>query len=82
MLAAMDRAGAVRLNGREVDALTRVAITTVGEGEHKHDVPAKDFIGQDAAVLAARHRQAGAGRDRVAVRRDRRAQPVRARSSR
>ena len=52
MLAAMERAGAVRLNAREVDALTRVAITTVGEGEHKHDVPAKDFIGQDAAVLA------------------------------
>ena len=32
---------------------TRSAITTVGEGDHKHDVPAKEFIGQDAAVLAA-----------------------------
>jgi aldehyde dehydrogenase len=52
MLAAMDRAGAARLNAREVDALTRVAITSVGEGEHKHDVPAKEFLGQDAAVLA------------------------------
>jgi aldehyde dehydrogenase len=52
MLDAMDRAGAVRLNGREVDALTSVAITSVGEGEHKHDVPAKEFLGQDAAVLA------------------------------
>ena len=52
MLAAMERAGAVRLNAREVDALIRVAITTVGEGEHKHDVPHKEFIGQDAAVLA------------------------------
>jgi aldehyde dehydrogenase len=52
MLAAMDRAGAARLSAREVDALTRVAITTVGEGEHKHDVPSKDFLGQDAAVLA------------------------------
>ncbi len=52
MLAAMDRAGAIRLNSREIDALTRVAITTVGEGDHKHDVPAKDFLGQDAAVLA------------------------------
>jgi aldehyde dehydrogenase len=52
MLAAMDRAGAARLNSREVDALTRVAITSVGEGEHKHDVPAKEFLGQDAAVLA------------------------------
>lgn len=52
MLRAMDRAGAVRLNSREVDALTKVAITQVGEGEHKHDVPAKEYLGQDAAVLA------------------------------
>jgi aldehyde dehydrogenase len=52
MLAAMDRAGAARLNAREVDALTRVAITSVGEGDHKHDVPVKEFLGQDAAVLA------------------------------
>ncbi len=52
MLAAMERAGAVRLNTREIEALTKAAIRTVGEGEHKHDVPAKEFIGQDAAVLA------------------------------
>jgi aldehyde dehydrogenase len=52
MMAAMDRAGAARLQAREVDALTKVAISTVGEGAHKHDVPHKDFIGQDAAVLA------------------------------
>ncbi|HWB09378.1 MAG TPA: aldehyde dehydrogenase family protein [Pirellulales bacterium] len=52
MMSAMERAGAARLNAREVEALTKVAITTVGEGEHKHDVPAKDFLGQDAAVLA------------------------------
>lgn len=52
LLAAMERAGAVRLNNREVEALTRVAITTVGEGEHKHDVPAKEYLGQDASVLA------------------------------
>jgi aldehyde dehydrogenase len=52
MMAAMDRAGAARLNTREIDALTKVAIATVGEGDHKHDVPHKDFIGQDAAVLA------------------------------
>ena len=57
MMAAMERAGAVRLNAREVDALTKVAIASVGEGEHKHDVPAKDFIGQDAAVLARGSRQ-------------------------
>jgi len=52
MLAAMERAGAVRLSSREVEALTKVAISTVGEGEHKHDVPTKEFIGADAAVLA------------------------------
>ncbi len=52
MLAAMDRAGAARLNAREIDALTKVAITPVGEGDHKHLAAAKDFIGQDAAVLA------------------------------
>lgn len=52
MLAAMERAGAVKLNAREVDELTKVAITQTGEGAHKHDVPSKDFLGQDAAVLA------------------------------
>jgi len=52
MLNAMERAGAVRLNGQEIDQLTRVAITTVGEGEQRHAVAAKEFIGQDAAVLA------------------------------
>ena len=52
MMAAMERAGAVRLNAREVDALTAKAITSVGEGDKKHDVPAREFLGQDAAVLA------------------------------
>ncbi|HEX3726017.1 MAG TPA: aldehyde dehydrogenase family protein [Pirellulales bacterium] len=52
MLAAMERAGAARLGAREIDALTKVAIASVGEGADKHDVAAKDFIGQDAAVLA------------------------------
>ncbi|MBI3468815.1 MAG: aldehyde dehydrogenase EutE [Planctomycetes bacterium] len=52
MLDAMQRAGAVRLCAREVEALTRVAITQVGEGDHRHDAPAKEFLGQDAAVLA------------------------------
>jgi acyl-CoA reductase-like NAD-dependent aldehyde dehydrogenase len=52
MLSAMERAGAARLNAREVDALSRVAITKVGEGDHKHDAPAKEYLGQDAAVLA------------------------------
>jgi aldehyde dehydrogenase len=52
MMAAMERAGAVRLNAREVEALTKVAIASAGEGENRHDVPAKDFIGKDASVLA------------------------------
>lgn len=52
MMAAMERAGAVRLNAKEIEKLTAVAITSVGEGKDKHDVAAKDFIGQDAAVLA------------------------------
>jgi len=52
MMTAMERAGAVRLNAKEIDALTKAAIASVGQGEHKHDVPHKDFIGQDAAVLA------------------------------
>jgi aldehyde dehydrogenase len=52
MLQAMERAGAVRLNSRDIDALTKNAIMQVGEGEHKHDAPSKDFLGQDAAALA------------------------------
>ncbi len=52
MLAAMDRAGAARLNAREVDALTKAAMVSTGEGEHKHIVPCKDLLGKDAAVLA------------------------------
>ena len=57
MMQAMERSGAVRLNSNEVAALTRNAIHSVGEGDHKHDAPAKEFLGQDAAVLAR-----GAGR--------------------
>ncbi len=52
MMDAMERAGAVRLNAAEIERLTAAAITTVGEGEHRRDVAAKEFIGQDAAVLA------------------------------
>ncbi len=57
MLEAMDRAGAVRLNSKEIAELTRHAMIRVGEGDHQHDAPAKDFLGQDATVLAR-----GAGR--------------------
>jgi aldehyde dehydrogenase len=52
LMAAMERAGAVRLSAKEVDAFTKAAITTVGEGDHKHEVPHRDFLGKDAAVLA------------------------------
>jgi len=52
MMAAMQRAGAVRLSPQEIEALTALAITTAGEGEHKHFVAHKDFVGKDAAVLA------------------------------
>ena len=52
MMKAMERAGAARLDAREVDKLTSVAITSVGEGTKRHDVPAKEYLGQDAAVLA------------------------------
>jgi aldehyde dehydrogenase len=52
MMAAMQRAGAVRLNAEEIERLTKVAITTAGEGEHKHFVAAKDYVGKDAVVLA------------------------------
>ncbi|HLA83598.1 MAG TPA: aldehyde dehydrogenase family protein [Thermoguttaceae bacterium] len=53
MMGAMERAGAARLNAAEIDRLTRAAIVTVGEGDHKHEVPNKDLLGKDAAVLAA-----------------------------
>ena len=58
MLAAMERAGAVRLqrqrDRRPDEGGHRHASA---KGEHKHDVAAKDFIGQDAAVLAKADRQ-------------------------
>jgi len=52
LMKAMERAGAVRLNDGEIQRLTAAAITQVGEGAQRHDVAAKEFIGQDAAVLA------------------------------
>ena len=66
MLQAMEQAGAVRLNSREIETLTREAITTVGEGNHRHEVAAKEFIGKDAAVLArAAGRQIAADTDLI-----------------
>ena len=52
MMAAMERAGALRLTGSQVDALTKRAIVMTGEGAHRHWVPCKDLLGQDAAVVA------------------------------
>jgi aldehyde dehydrogenase len=57
MMHEMEKAGAVRLNAAEVDKLTATAIVKAGEGEHRHDVPCKNYLGKDAAVLAR-----GAGR--------------------
>jgi acyl-CoA reductase-like NAD-dependent aldehyde dehydrogenase len=50
MMQAMDHAGAARLNAGEVAELTRNAIVKVGDDNH--DAPCKDFLGQDASVLA------------------------------
>ncbi len=51
MMDAMRRAGAVRLDAAQIARLTGQAIAKVGEDNH--EVAAKDFIGKDAAVLAA-----------------------------
>ena len=52
MMAAMVRAGALRLTAQQVDTLTDRAIVMVGEGSHRHFAPCKDLLGQDAALLA------------------------------
>jgi aldehyde dehydrogenase len=52
MMAAMERAGGLRLNASQVEALTQRAIVMAGEGEHRHLVPCKDLLGKDAALLA------------------------------
>ena len=53
IMQAMERAGAVRLNAAEVDQMTRRGIASVGEGKDRHDVPSREFLGQDATKLAA-----------------------------
>ena len=52
MMAAMQRAGAVRLSKDEMNRMAQTVLTTVGEGEHKHHVAKKEFVGQDPVVLA------------------------------
>ncbi len=51
MLAAMQRAGAVKLDASQIARLTSQAIVKVGDDNH--DAACKDFIGQNASVLAA-----------------------------
>ncbi|QDT03222.1 Succinate-semialdehyde dehydrogenase (acetylating) [Rubripirellula lacrimiformis] len=51
MMAAMRRAGAVQLDAGQIAKLTSKAIVKVGDDQH--DAACKDFIGQDASVLAA-----------------------------
>jgi aldehyde dehydrogenase len=53
LLQEMKQAGAVQLTSGEIDKLTSKAITTVGEGADRHQVPAKELLGKDAHVLAA-----------------------------
>ena len=53
LMNAMERAGAVRLNARETDEMTRRGIVQVGEGAGRHDAPSREFLGKDASVLAA-----------------------------
>jgi aldehyde dehydrogenase len=51
LLEAMTRHKAVRLDAKQVEALTRVAFTPAGDGKKKLLLN-KDLVGQDAAVLA------------------------------
>lgn len=50
MMSAMRRAGAVELNAAQIATLTDRAMVKVGDDQHL--APAKEFLGQDAAVLA------------------------------
>ena len=50
MMQAMERAGAIRLNSNEIVRLTEQAFVEVGDD--KHLAPAKEFLGQDASILA------------------------------
>jgi aldehyde dehydrogenase len=50
MMAAMRRAGAAQLDAQQIERLTGKAIVQVGDDQH--DAACKDFIGQDASVLA------------------------------
>lgn len=47
----MERAGAVRLRGKQVEQMTAAAFVEVGDD--KHLAPAKELLGQDAVKMAA-----------------------------
>ena len=51
MMAAMERAGAARLNAGQIERLTAAAFHAVGDD--KHLAPTKELLGQDAVKLAA-----------------------------
>jgi aldehyde dehydrogenase len=53
LMETMTRHKAVRLDGRQIEALTKAAFASAGNGKKKLVVN-KDLIGQDAAVLADR----------------------------
>jgi aldehyde dehydrogenase len=53
LMEAMTRYKAVRLDARQIEALTKAAFVAGGNGKHKLVVN-KDLVGQDAAVLAER----------------------------
>lgn len=50
MMSAMERAGAVPLNGSQIERLTEKAFQEVGDDRHL--APTKELLGQDAAKLA------------------------------
>lgn len=51
MMDAMARAGAYRLNAGQVEEFTAKAIEYVGEGDKRHPVPARPFLGQSPSVM-------------------------------
>lgn len=52
MMDAMAQAGAYRLSPDQVAQFTEKAITYVGEGENRHAVPSRDFLGKSPVVMA------------------------------
>ncbi len=78
LMAAMERAGAVRLSATEIGALTKAAIATVGEGDKKHDVPHEGLHRSRRRRAGPRRRQERGAGGGIALRRDRRVESLRA----